>query len=416
MTSDGLFPKPDSAPTSAVSPLDVEQSFSDAGSFEVRDEFQDLVERDLLGPWDGDAEKFRPRAMGPRERYLVGMLGPKRAPRSTMDDADATTDTESGVQGDARGEEGGELPDILTPQNLGRIWASSMGLSFCVGADTDVVVVTASWGRYFKHESEDAEGRKRSVWAREPMEFQPELRLDGERDFRVPLSVVDPSDPGVSLAVAVRPAGSTRTIEVTLINAQEEPESNRDAAWIFQTKLTVTALDSTAPIFVPIDDPMADANPVVEDQEELHLRLLYRDQMKFATGQNVAVHAHTELAIRRAHKLETRWLPTHDVAGHHRAGRRGHGTGQRGAVDGRTRDGRAGGVAHGALTAGGWVRRLARQAQAEDCRIARSAARSGRGCGVQGTNRAPTHQRGHQAAHRPGITTPQGGVAGVPVR
>ena len=313
MTSDALFPSPDGEQTPAVSPLDIEQSFSDASSFEVRNEFQHLVERDLQGPWDGDAEQFKARALGPRERYLIGMLGPKRTPRSTVDDADAVTDAETGVQGDPRGEERGELPDILTPQNLGRIWASSMGLSFCAGADTDVVVVTVSWGRYFKHESEDDEGRKRSVWAREPMEFEREVRLDGERDFRVPLTAADPSDPGVSLAVAVRPAGNTRTVEVILINAQEEPESNRDAAWIFQTKLTVTALDGTAPIFMPIDDPMADVNPVVEDQEELHLRLLYRDQLKFATGQNVAVHAHTELRIRRAYKLDTRWLPTYEV-------------------------------------------------------------------------------------------------------
>lgn len=307
-TDDGLFPSPNDA-----RPLDVEQRFSDATSFQVRDEFQALVERDLLGPWGGPAEEFRPRAMGPRERYLVGMLGPKHNPRSAVDEADDVPDTESGVQGDARGEEGAELPELLTPQNLGRIWASSMGLSFCVGADVDVVMVTASWGRYFTHESEDAEGRKRNVWAREPMTFERAVRLDGERDYRIPLTASDVQEPAIYLAVAVRSAGTTRTVEVTLVNGQDEPVTKKDTAWIFQTQLTITALNGTAPIFLPIDDPMADGNPALEDQEELHLRLLYRDQLKFATGQNVAVHANAEPMIRRAHRLETRWLPTFDV-------------------------------------------------------------------------------------------------------
>jgi hypothetical protein len=127
-----------------VSALDLPQQFEEAGSFQVRDKLQKLVEDDLLGPWDGETEQFTPRAMGPRERYLVGMLGPKHQPKSTLDDTGIGLDAESGVQGDTRGEESGELPEVLTPQNLGRIWASSMGLSFCVGADTDALAVTVA--------------------------------------------------------------------------------------------------------------------------------------------------------------------------------------------------------------------------------------------------------------------------------
>lgn len=86
-----------------VSPLDVPQQFEEAGSFQVRDKLQQLVEGDLLGPWDGENEQFRPRAMGPRERYLVGMLGPKHQPKSTLDDADTVSDAESGVHPRRRG-------------------------------------------------------------------------------------------------------------------------------------------------------------------------------------------------------------------------------------------------------------------------------------------------------------------------
>src|SRR5512142_2982638 len=87
----GLFPDPrgeqeelplgeDDPP--AVPPLDIGQDFGDVSSYLVRDELEDLVRRDLLGPWGGETERFQPGAMGPRERYLVGMLGPRPRPRS----------------------------------------------------------------------------------------------------------------------------------------------------------------------------------------------------------------------------------------------------------------------------------------------------------------------------------------------
>src|SRR5262245_33075425 len=91
---DELFPNPrgeqvplplsrdDAAPEPAGSPLDVPHGFADASSYQVRDELEVLIRRDLLGPWDGDTEVFRPGSDGPRERYLVGMLGPKSRPAS----------------------------------------------------------------------------------------------------------------------------------------------------------------------------------------------------------------------------------------------------------------------------------------------------------------------------------------------
>src|SRR5262249_54465935 len=104
-----------------IPPLDVPQVFGEAGSYEVRDELEALVRRDLLGPWDGETEQFRPRAMGPRERYLVGMLGPRSRSDAGGGDqaADPAQDVEaSSAQGD--GSEG-ELPEVLTPQSLGKL-------------------------------------------------------------------------------------------------------------------------------------------------------------------------------------------------------------------------------------------------------------------------------------------------------
>ena len=50
-----------------------------ATSFEVRGELEALLERDLLGPWDGPDEELPPGS-SPAERYLLGRLVPRDAP------------------------------------------------------------------------------------------------------------------------------------------------------------------------------------------------------------------------------------------------------------------------------------------------------------------------------------------------
>ena len=40
-------------------------------SFQVRAELEDLLERDLLGPWDGSQEELPP-GTSPAERYMSG--------------------------------------------------------------------------------------------------------------------------------------------------------------------------------------------------------------------------------------------------------------------------------------------------------------------------------------------------------
>lgn len=80
MPDQGLYPHPHGEQSSLderVEPLDVPQQFTPASSYQVRGELEAYVRRDLLGPWGAEDEEFSPRARGPRERYLVAMLGPK---------------------------------------------------------------------------------------------------------------------------------------------------------------------------------------------------------------------------------------------------------------------------------------------------------------------------------------------------
>ena len=69
------------------------------------------------------------------------------------------------------------------------MWASSMGLSFCVPEQVTSVLVTAEWGQYRKAESEqylrkDGSGG-RTVWKRHPISKPTAVPLD-ERVFRAP--------------------------------------------------------------------------------------------------------------------------------------------------------------------------------------------------------------------------------------
>lgn len=311
-----LFPHPDGEqlPLSETDPtphpLDVPQEFAPATSHQVRDELEALVRRDLLGPWDGEHEVFAPAAMGPRERYLVGMLGPKQGSTSRSGQPDEVPDLATAVQGDTTEP---DLPEVLTPQTLGKMWASSMGLSFAVPQDVDVLLVTAAWGRYAKQETEDEQGGKRGPWAREPVSYTKQVRLDGPPSYKLPLTAATADEPGVLLAVDVRPRDGRRVVQLALVNAQAEPRSNKDTAWLFQCGLAVSALDGDAAVFLPIDDPADDLEGVSDDREETHLRLLYRGHRRYAAGRNVAVHPHVREGERRAVKLETVWMPTYDV-------------------------------------------------------------------------------------------------------
>jgi hypothetical protein len=158
-------PKPDISEASDITAaLDEQQWFEPAPAFQVRDELQDLIARDLLGPWDGELEVLPDKSSGPGDRYLVGRLGPKR---STNTD---TMDTDNAAGGDGADP---ELPDVLTVQNAGRMWASSMGLSCVVAEGTDTLDVTVEWGRYAKSDVLDDAGNLKRRWSRD--QFRREL-------------------------------------------------------------------------------------------------------------------------------------------------------------------------------------------------------------------------------------------------
>lgn len=305
-------------PASVPHPLDeVPQTFLAGDSYGVRDGLVSYIRRDLLGPWDGETETLTPYSSGPRDRYLVGMLGPRPDVTTAQDIALAAAQSTGGEAGDESEGDDSEVPDRLTPQAAGRIWASSMGMAFTVPASVGTLSVVARWGRYTQSEEVTDRGTARRVWSREPVEHPADIDVTSAGGRKVLLG-----DHGVVLDVQVRHHGSghhgedLRIVELTLVNGQEDSRDARDARWLFQASLEVTAFpDDQAAVFFPVDDPLDPANRGngPEDPEECRLRLLYRDSLSHAKGRNVAVHAQVRDGERNAHRLTTTWLPTYDV-------------------------------------------------------------------------------------------------------
>ncbi|MFI1050436.1 hypothetical protein ACH4U3_32505 [Streptomyces griseoruber] len=269
-----------------------------------------------------ETEALAPHSAGPRDRYLVGLLGPRPAPTDApVKVAAGQAETEVSAEGDGRDP---ELAEWLTPQAAGRLRASSMGLSFLVPADVGMLSVVASWGRYRQSDSKTDDGKPVRAWSREPVRYEVDIPVDSPGTVHKVLEGVDDSDPDLpcirlSVHVRERPgtvdgADNLRFVDVSLINALEESRELRDGQWLFQTKLEVSSFDGQSSVFLPIDDPLSDEpGHILESPEEKHLRLLYRQELKHAHGRNVAVHARVLPKGRRAVKLGTTWLPVKDV-------------------------------------------------------------------------------------------------------
>lgn len=286
----------------------------------VRDELESLLERDLLGPWDGPEEELEPGVL-PVERYLLGRLFPRHPDGEAPQQPDSEEFTEAElldreVTADADDAEDVE-PEAST--RFGSMAASSLGLSFIVPADIDAVAVTASWGHYERTESEihqTEQGRSRIVWKRRPAGGTVEIRLDESSEPPTP----DPAQDRVVLSVKFREQelsrgrGTVRVVHLALVNDHQPPSGTPDTHRLYQAGLTVTALDGAAPIFVGHNDPELSAPPPGREAEQLHLDLLHRRTRKYATGTQCAVDADVKDGHTRAWRLRTTCFPATEVA------------------------------------------------------------------------------------------------------
>ncbi len=317
----------------------------------VRDELSGLVRRDLLGPWDGDEEILI--RVGPRDRYVVGMLAPQDVGSDDPDAVGDDEDLDSGEFGD-----GSEDKPTAGTSAL-RLFPSSMGVTFTVADTVDELAVSASWGRYEKTHDvlleegaaasdripgtavvvseptgdaelvvNDDDGKKagKKPWVRRPIVGRVTVDLTGspvsdDEPFIGEARANDAAAPNVWVRWLVRRRpGGLRVVSVFLINRQTRAEFDHvgvDASWLYQAGMEVTAVNGRTPVFVP---GAADAGFVGdgEDTEQAGLAMLYRNTPEYAAGHGVAVTwdepGDVSPAKRRAWRIQTDSMPTFDVA------------------------------------------------------------------------------------------------------
>ena len=290
-------------------------------SYDVRTELESLLERDLVGPWDG-AEEELPAGKTPGERYVLGRLVPRR-PEGAEPVASLAAADDDGVEDrpELVADEGLDLDadaDETPPAAAVRtraMAASSIGLSFSLPADVDAVLVAADWGRYEQGPSETQQtptGRPAVVWRRAAVGGS--VRVPTSEEVTGGEGVPDAESERVTLRWNVRHRGGRRVVEVFLLNGQEDLQQSPDRHRLYQATVSVTAVDGHRALFLGHNDPDHPEPRREADPELRHLALQHRSQRLYATGRLCAVDAHVRADELRAWRLRTTCFPAAEVS------------------------------------------------------------------------------------------------------
>ena len=302
-----------------------------ANRVQVRKLLETIVRDDLLGPAGGPEEEIV--GMSVRDRYILGRLGPHRdedAGGTGPTDEDIREAEESPDENKNGNEDHAEHDEIRTPATdiaeeepeedvedaldvtrSNSLVPSSMGLTFSIDATLPDVEVEVSWGSYYRTKSETAfhpgTGTPLNCWKRIPFGGRKTLSLS-----EGPIEAYNP-DGRIGTVWIIgnvsRPVGDSRLVTLFLVNAQREPEKNRDAAWLFQPEIAVRSPTGGA---VFKKRPLQDLSK--DDDELKALDMVYRKRVEFAVGHNTSVHAvpspeNHEQAV----EIRTTPIPRHEV-------------------------------------------------------------------------------------------------------
>ena len=297
----------------------------------IRELLQLAAMDDLLGPAGGPRERIVD--MGVRDRYLVGKLAPREAAQGGIEGLDgplANDDFETPTEATAPGrhEPGAEFgtatgrvepesdsADEIDAASNQSLVPSSFGMTFCVDGDADRIEIEACWGRYERvpndeHELLKSNGQKATVWQRIHCGGKIVLPLI---EGVIPHQAPDNQFPEVRVQGSIRAknANGDRLVTLFLVNAQEEPDTNRDTAWVFQPELIVRSDKDATKRAIFRRRPVLDADGM--DLEREALEMIYRNRVEFAVGHGVAVHAETAEDVTLATEVRTTVMPQYEV-------------------------------------------------------------------------------------------------------
>lgn len=295
---------------------------ADGTSFSVRENFVDILERELLGPLHGEDELL---PFSPKQTYLLGLIAPVKLTGTDSsvlghDEADELVEVRldengiadgRGVPATAADERGADTEEDDAEDRApkqGLMIPASMGLRFQVPNDASSFDVTASWGTYETVETDEVtkSGRPVRKYQRTPVE---EMRT----------IVLATLTPGRTETVALREAVCLRIdryddpecgrvlVEIALCNDRETPLPIPSNMWMFQTKLVIDS--GGTEMFLPVRDVLEQDWPE-HDDEVRRLDLQYKDRLEFAIGRTCSADWVVRKGSRRATSVSTTWLPT----------------------------------------------------------------------------------------------------------
>ncbi|WP_278262837.1 DISARM system helicase DrmA [Nocardia sp. AG03] len=287
----------------------------DGRSVTARENLADILERELLGPAGGPNEIL---AGPPDSAYLIGRIAPARLTDRGWDEDPATDVGDELDALESRGVPLTAVDDAAAtaeedtvedgPQRRGLIIPASMGLRLQIPSDLASFTVTASWGTYEALPTEVDDDGKRTAprFQRTPISIDTVVNVT---------SLVPKETTAFHLrdTVVLRvdryddPERGRRLIEIALCNDAETPGKIPINAWLFQTKLAVTAGGDE--VFLPIRDLLIEDDDEFDDELRL-LNLQYRDRLEFAVGRTCSVDWDVAQGSRRARSVWTTWLPT----------------------------------------------------------------------------------------------------------
>ena len=302
---------------------------------ELRDEVEQLVRDDLVGPLGGEREELATDTP-PIDRYLLGLLAPRLEPRAgssagasrpatSASPSDDGADEDGNAASDAQPEDelasggitadsGAEGRPEERPAAVDQLVPSAFGLTVAVEDGCEALRVSATWGAYERATSEerlDRDGGAARVWRRRPCGGETVVQIG--RDGRIAPEPLDPGEPDVQLEGLVRKREGGHLVSLFLVNGQEAVGGRSVEKWLCQAELHVEAVDGRA-VFVRRSVDAAALTPEVDRRELSGLELLYRNTVELAVGHGVATEV--ELSPQRPDRglrVRTTALPAANV-------------------------------------------------------------------------------------------------------
>jgi hypothetical protein len=265
---------------------------------QVRDRIEDLVFRDLHGPFNGPDERVPLNGLRPSDRYILGVLVPYGTHKPDDDD-------------DTQVAEGDETADDASRSI--RLQATSLGCTALVDPkDAALIEIRARWGRYEKTTVQDEEGQDVEVWARQQIETPDGYcRIPVAADVHEQFSA-HPEHLDVFVEVRTSPASGGVSISAFLVNRQTRGTSEaKEPYYCFQAELQLYA---RAEAGVPTAAFMTLTGDLPASAEDRSLSMLYRNELTFAVGRGCAAEGvDVNNRARRAASVRTVAVPTAEV-------------------------------------------------------------------------------------------------------